>query len=355
MKRIFLLAGAVFCTLIGIFVAQKLPADNTELIEEKYDTWAGVIRIWVSESCGAGGWLEACSGIIEKAHDGVYVNIQVLPDDTIAAYASSGVNPPDILIYNNGLIDDFSLLAPIAAAYPLRSGIRQDTYAVPVLLRPRFWIYDQSAYGALPGDMGGVAAACAKTDIIALTALCTGLRPSEGIAAALPGLDLGLAGEAQVTPEPAGGVACRVATDIITDAAPRRLYTDNSIDAFVGGAEDALRLDDCAATATGDYAYASEVIMCSITDKDDGRAEICRAFLDTLMGDGQTLAARAQAFPAVESASAWEGNHILASVEETLRGKIWLSGAYDETPAYLYIEGKISADEAVKRIIGGKK
>ncbi|MBQ4088273.1 MAG: hypothetical protein IJC56_00140 [Clostridia bacterium] len=314
-----------------------------------------MIRIWTAEECNAESWLNACAGILEESYDGVYINVQVVTDEALATYARSGVNPPDILIYNAGTVSDTSLLSPITAAYPLRDGIRQDIYAVPVLLRPRFWIYDPGAYDSLPGDMHDVRAACADRDVIALTALCTGLRPAEGEAIALPGIDLGLNMETHATRAPAGEVACRVSPDIVTDEDPRKLYTDNKIDAFVGGVGDVLRLDECAAAATGEYAYADDVIVCSIVDKADGRDEVCRAFMDVLIGEGQALAARAQAFPAIVGASGWEGNRVLGSVEEALRDKIWLSGAHDAEAAYLYIEGKISADEAIERIVGSNK
>lgn len=351
MKRIFLFIGAVFFAVAGVLVAKKLPADNSKLIEKKYAGWSGVIRIWAEEECGAGSWLNACAETFERSHPGIYINVQELPGETISAYATSGVNPPDILIYNSGVLSDTSLLSPIAAAYPLRDGIRQEAYAVPVLLRPRFWIYDPTVYEALPGDMYEVRSACSADDIFALVALCTGLRPAEGAAAALPGIDIGLTGDTEATPAPTGGVACRVSPDIITDQSPRKLFSDGDISAFIGGVGDVLRLDDCAAAATGDYAYASGIVMCSIISKDDGRLGICREYLDTLMGEGQALAARAQAFPAVSGASAWEGDRVLGSVEEGLRGKIWLAGTYDASAAYSYIDGNISADEAAARLL----
>jgi len=203
--------------------------------------------------------------------------------------------------------------------------------------------------------MYDVPAACAAEDAVALTALCTGLRQETASQAVLPGLDLGLTGEAETTPQPAGSISCRVSPDIITDESPIELFRSGEVKAFVGGIRDALRLTDCAAAATGTYAYASDVIMYSIIEKGDGREDICREFLDILMTEGQTLAARAQAFPAVVGVSAWSGDPLLAGVEAASEGKIWLTGAYDSDAAYLYIEGKITADEAARRIIGSKK
>ena len=353
MKRLFFLISAVFCVFTGIFFSRKLPADTDVLTEEKYDTWAGVIRVRVAESSNAAGWLNTCAAETEKAYPGVYINVQEVSDEALRTYAISGINPPDILVYPRELIDDTSLLTPITAAYPLRDGILQEPYAVPVLVRPRFWIYDGSAYDVLPGDMSNVNAACSRNDAAALAALCTGLRPAEGTGNMLPGIDLGLGADENIAEAPAGDTACRVSPYIITEENPLDLFRSGEADAFVGGIGDALRLEDCRAAAAGEYAYAGELIMCSITDRNDGRREICRAYLDTLMGSGQALAARAQAFPAVSGASAWAGDPLLGPVEAALTGKIWLYGAYDTAPAYLYIEGKISADEAVRQMISG--
>lgn len=352
MKKLFLLATAIFCAVTGIFFSKKLPAETTEFTEKKYDTWAGVIRVWAEDSCGAAGWLNVCAGIAEKKLNGVYINIQEVSSETIRTYADSGVNLPDIIVYNNH-IDNTSLFSPITGVYPLKDGIHQSAYAVPMLTRPRLWIYNTSVYDVLPGDMYGVRAACSPEDVIALTALCTGARTAEGTKAALPGLDIGLGGDYKTEEVPAGDILCRVQPDIIKEKSPIQLFRKGEADAFVGGISDVLKLENCAAAFTGKYAYASDVVMLSIIKKDDGRGDACRVFLDTLMGEGQALAARAQAFPSAVGVSAWEGDHLLAGIEAASEGKIWLAGAYDDSAAYLYIEGTINADEAVERIVGG--
>lgn len=349
MKRIFLFAAAVLCAFTGIFFAKRLPADTGGLTEKKYGAWSGVIRIWAEEGCGAAGWLNACAELFEKRNDGIYINVQTVSSEALGAYADSGINPPDIMVYSRGAVGDASMLSPITAAYPLRDGVYQDTCAVPVLLRPYIWIYDAAAYDVLPGDMYGVRAACAPEDAAALAALCSGLRPKEGEKVVLPGLDLGLGGDAEVTEAPREGVPCRVAADIIKEA-PAELFAAGECEAFVGGIDDALRNEGCGAAATGEYAYAEDAVMLSIVRKADGRGEACRAYLDLLMSEGQALAARARAFPAAVGASAWAGDMLMAHVEEALTGKIWLTGTYDTGAVYLYIEGNISADEAVRRM-----
>jgi len=92
--------------------------------------------------------------------------------------------------------------------------------------------------------------------------------------------------------------------------------------------------------------------MLSIISKNDSRIDACRAYLDIIMGEGQTMAARAQAFPAVTGVSAWQGNTILSSIEASLEGRTWILGASDSSAAaQLYIEEKLTANEAMDRII----
>ena len=354
MKRLFFLILAVFCVFSGIYAIKKLPAETGDLIEKKYDTWSGVLRVWIYEGSGAAGWLNRCAAEAEKKLNGVYIHIQEVPLEAITGYAETGINPPDIIVYPDDAQINAAHLTPIFRIYPLRAGLTADGVSVPLLLRPRFWIYDSGAYAALPGDMYYMRAACRSGDLNALVALCTGLRPSEGSAEILPGLDLGLTADAEPTPGPTGDTACRISPELMISESPRELFRSGEADVFVGGVADALLLGDgteWAAAVTGDYICADSV-MFSIVEKGDRRTDACMEYLDVLMDSGQTQLARAQAFPAVTGASAWSGNIMLAAAEAALEGRIWLTGANGTSAAaQRYIEGTISADEAMRRII----
>ena len=357
MKRLFFLVLTALCAVIGIYAYKNLPAENDDLIEKKYDTWAGVIRVWAAEECDAAGWLNHCAALAEKRLNGVYINVQQAPLAAIADYASTGINPPDVIVYPGSAPLETSGLMPITRAYPLRPGLEAGVHAVPLLIRPRFWIYDASVHSPLPGDMYDVRAACRVEDTNALTALCTGLRPVEGSSPVLPGVDLGLSDSAAATPQPAGGAVCRVSPEFILSDAPRSLYSEGDVDAFVGGISDALLLGNgrnTAAAVTGEYICGESAVL-SIVSKGDGREAACMEYLDVLMSDGQAALARAKAFPAILSVSAWSGDILLGPAEAALEGRVWLQNASgDSEAARLYIEGKLSADEAIERIVGGK-
>lgn len=354
MKRIFLAFLAFVLAILGIYAAEKLPADRTDLIEEKYRTWSGVIRIWTVEGSGTAAWLNGSAAAIEKTYEGVYVNVQEVPAQAIAGFRDTGINPPDIIIYPAGLVTDDAGLAPITAAYSLRRGLTQSAYAAPVLARPRFIIYDASAMDALPPDLYETTIACAEGDLNALTALCTGLRHSDGETQALPGVDLGLGGDTGATPAPEGDVACRTGAGLIITENPRQAFLEDQVDAFVGGIDDVLRLADAsgwAAAVTGEYTYITDMTMCSIIARDDGRMEICRAYVDQLLGAGQSGAAQARAVPVVTGTAAWSGDPAMAAPEAALERLTWIAGVSGSSDAArLYIEGTISADEAIAAI-----
>lgn len=358
MKRVLMFAAACACVIAGLWAAARLPADTAPLIEEKYETWSGVLRVWVAEDAGMSGltgWLNACAPAVEKANNGVYISIRQVSNEAIANYLTTGINPPDIIIYPSGLMNSTEGLDIITAAYPLRRGLSASPYAVPVLTGARFWIYDTGAYPALPVDMYEVSAACREGDLNALTALSTGLRPVEGETRALPGVDLGLGGTVEATPAPAGEVACRISPELTVTDKPRALFLSGEVDAFVGSISDIMYLTDesgWAAAVTGEYAYTDNVLMCSIVAKDDGRSGVCRAFLDALMSEGQTSAARAGALPAVMGVSAWSGDIVMAQLEAALESRTWVAGVSGASgAARSFIEGTASADEAMGQII----
>lgn len=362
MKRVLLFAAACVCVIAGLRAAARLPADTAPLIEKKYEAWSGVLRVWAvqdTDAPGLAGWLNECASSVERAYNGVYICIRQVPAEAAAGFLTTGVNPPDIIVYPSGLLDSDEGLEVITASYPLRRGLSATPYAVPVLTAARFWIYDTDVYPALPADMYTVSAACREDDLNALTALSTGLRPTEGEERVLPGVDLGLGGMAEATPAPAGEVACRVDPNIaITDDA-RKMFLSGEADAFVGNISDVMRLADESgwdAAVTGSYAYTGDALMCSIVAAGDDRSEACLAFLDALMSDGQTSAARAGALPAVSGVSAWSGDAVMSRLEAALESRIWVSGAAGtDDAARSFIEGSISADEAMERIVSSRQ
>ena len=356
MKRAILSVLLLLSLLLGVSALRRLPGDSAYLVEEKYDSWTGVLRIWVTESAAIGGvspmsWLNACAAQMEKAHSGVYCSFRMVPDE---ALGEPTLYPPDVIVYTDGLLANHDRLAEIGPELPLRAELRQSNYAVPIAISPCFLIYRTS--GGLPADLIGTTVACEERRLDALTALCTGLRSENAPAQVLPGLDLGLEGSVVSTPAPIGNVRCRVGSGLILTDAPRKAFLDRTADVFVGDASDLRAMADVsgwAAASPGNMVWADRVLLCSIVDRQDGqRADLCRELIGLLLTDGQKTISRISAFPAVDSVGAWTTGP-QASLEAALDGKPCLApsffGVWDSlSAARRYIEGTLTADEAAK-------
>lgn len=368
MKATVLFVTLCLMCILGICAFSSLPRNSAPIIQEKYDGWAGVIRIWVCEDMAINplGWLSACGERFEKSHKGVYINVQTVPASALVELQESGINPPDMIIWPAGLLDDGEGLCELTGEYPLRAGLDISRRAVPVLTGAHVWIFDTGAYPALPSDMYGVSAACRSEDLPAMAALSTGLRAGEVAQRALPGVDLGLPGESAATPAPEGTVRCRASRDLIISDDARALFKSGEAAAFVGDLSDIAHLADDAnwqVCVTGEYTYVDEMALCSIVKREgDAAAErrgLCEDLLTLMLSEGQALAARAGAMPAASGVAAHSGDAVLSAVEAGLEGLVCVCPpAFGDAgmPAEisLYIEGKISADQAVEGMIGGR-
>jgi hypothetical protein len=367
---IFLLAAAV---LFGVRALNSLPADNAPEVQKKYDTWTGVLRVWVVEDwqVGTGSlerWLNACAAAFEKTRDGVYVNVQTVPAEAVRNFLTTGVNPPDVIVYPPGLLDSagglraFSIQADYIPGLETVGVFGDARYAAAVLTDAHVWIYNPGKLKSLPADFYELAAACRESDLPALVCLNSGLRPAEGTVRVLPGVDIGLPGGPTATPAPEGTVACRVGPRFLVSDAAYDLYKAGDADAFIGDLSDILRVSqraDWAAAVTGAAAYADDMALVSLVARDgnraDERAALCEAYVNLLLSDGQALAAKAGSLPVARGASAYAGDLTLAPIEAALENMAHVCapafGTRDDAAAgYAYAAGTITADEGVERL-----
>jgi hypothetical protein len=372
-KRIIAVLLLVAAVALGVRALDVLPADNAPEVRKKYDTWAGVLRVWVVEDwqVGTGSlerWLNVCAALFEKSCAGVYVNVQPVPADAVRNFLTTGVNPPDVIVYPPGLLSDAEGLRAFSVSADYKTGLdavgtyEDARYAAAVLTDAHVWVYDPGRLKSLPADMYDVAAACRASDLPALICLNSGLRPAEGSARVLPGVDIGLPGGPTATPEPEGTVACRVGANFLVSDAVYDLYKAGGVDAFVGDLSDLLRASqrsDWAAVVTGAAAWADDMALVSLVSREgeraDERAALCEKYVGLLLSDGQALAAKAGALPVARGANAYAGDLALAPVEAALENARHVCapafGTRDVTSVgYAYVAGSLSADEGVEAL-----
>ena len=166
-KLLRLLALALLLALIPALLALRrdLPTDRQALIGEKYGGWSGVLSLWVCEGwpsgCGSvSPWLNRCVTLFEKAHPGVYIQVETVEADTLREWDDGTMAAPDLLLFPPGLLETPKGLAPLAGDTALRgdlsrlgdwAGIR---YALPVAMGgyARLWAPEADGGPAVPAE-----------------------------------------------------------------------------------------------------------------------------------------------------------------------------------------------------------
>ena len=93
------------CVLImfGFFAIRALPIETEDYIAKKYDGYSGVIKCWVCADFSCAGsfntWLNSCAAPFERAHDGVYIEIETVSAAAMEA-RDQAIVPPDVIFYS---------------------------------------------------------------------------------------------------------------------------------------------------------------------------------------------------------------------------------------------------------------
>ena len=353
---------------LSLRALEVLPLSRRPLVAAKYAGWSGVLRLWVCVEWSAGSgslipWVNACAAAFEKAHPGVYVQAEAVEARALRDLASSGVNPPDMLLFSPGLLaagDDLlplyveaTLKAPLAAAGVWDGAPR----AVPVAMGVYAWAHNTALLPELPDSWAdaGVAPGLPPDDdghcwSAAVLALCSGLHAEAHADAPreLPGLDLGLdLPDASPVPAPTatpGDLPCALPADAVRADDVDRRFVAGELAAMPVTQRELRRLElladsgrgpDWSAELPGTWALADQLALFAAVDwprrHRQERAELSQSFLDLLLSDEcQAALARVRAFPVAAAVTAYADRGVLARLENALKEKkLLVPSAFD--------------------------
>ena len=351
--------------LLLLHIRASLPGDTGPLIREKYGGWSGVLRLWVYEGWAANamGWLNRAISAFEKEHEGVYIQARKVDAEALRAFTSSGVEPPDMILFPPGLLDGPEALAAVGELPALRPGLAgcADGYAAPVLMGGYAWVYDRQTLDGPPGEED--TAVCAPSTAYAsppaaYMLLSTGKREAE-VELEAPGLDLGLpasaeAGKASPVNEDAYGAFTR-------GESPALVATQAEVRRLTALAETG-RGPDWTAAATGEAMLADQLLLLGIVDwpREDiaGRQALCRAFLLHLL-DAETQATleTCGALPVIEGLSVYGGENGYAALEAAASLPLLIPPVFGEegrealaAVSEAFFRGELGAAEGLARL-----
>jgi len=315
---------AALTLLSALIIGRMLPPGTQELVQEKYASWSGVLRIWVYEGWTGGsdafaGWLNRCIASYEKQHNGVYVQAKYVDAAAILALETSGVRPPDMLLFPPGLLADPSALAALPEL-PVRSTLAQagEGRAVPVALGGYAWAYNPSLIEeASPFTLAALPDEDFRSWSAALMSLCAA-APSgqEPEAIELPGVELGL---------PTGGFD--TSSLIIEETALSKFIAGEAAAAAVSQRE-IVRLQQLSEQGKGpDWAievsalpFTDQLLMLGVVESNTERQALSVKFAQHLLTDEcQSLLTHAGAFSVTDAPSGYSAADPLAKLDLALR------------------------------------
>ncbi len=356
---------AVLLVLLFLRIRASLPGDTGPLIREKYGGWSGVLRLWVYEGWAANamGWLNRAISSFEKGHEGVYIQARKVDAEALRAFASSGVNPPDMILFPPGLLDEPEALAAVGELPALRAGLATCAkgYAAPVLMGGYAWVYDRQALDGPPEEED--TAVCAPSGAYAsppaaYMLLSTGTREAE-VELEAPGLDLGLPASVEIgKASPVNEDACGAFT---RGEVPALTATQAEVRRLTALAETG-RGPDWAAAATGEAMLADQLLLLGIVDwpREDigGRQALCREFLLHLL-DAETQEAldTCGALPVIEGLSVYGGENGYAALEAAASLPLLIPPVFGDkgqetlsAVSEAFLNGEIDAAEGLARL-----
>ena len=312
------MAVIALCLPAIAWTARRLPVQTRPLIEEKYAGWSGVLRIWVYEGWTDGdsfaGWLNRCAAMFEKRRSGVYIEARYVDAAALAALETSGVRPPDMILFPPGVLKDADGLAPIddSAVRPALRGLGGG-YAVPVALGGYGWALNRARLDGLPADWSGCTIAAPADEphrrwsealrrLLEITASMEETLPEP------PGIDLGL---------PAVAPASDAWTRFINGELDALPVTQREI-ARLQRLSDQGRGPDWTIAAGADF--TDQALYLAIVDGE--RKTLCAEFMNLLLSDGcQALLSDYAAFGVTDAPCAFPTDSPYLPLDAALRSE----------------------------------
>lgn len=367
-RAVSILCVLILIPLLLLFlqIRAELPTETAPLVQEKYDSWAGVLRLWVYEGWAANAttWLNRASSSFEAAHDGVYIETRKVDAAALRDFLTSGVNPPDMILFPPGLLENADGLMALGGLPQLRDGLAScaDGYAAPVLMGAYAWAYNRQALGELPTEADVLICAPATDFSSPPAALMLLLTAEQGAEVELetPGVDLGLPvlAQARLSATPISQEAYAAFTRGEADALPVTQAEVRRLTAL----SEAGRGPDWSAAAAGEAMLADQLLLLGIVDWPRAdiaeRQELCRSFLMHLLSE-QTQAdlAVSGALPVLEGVSIYAGKAGYEALEAAVSlpllvppafGTDWREALEAITDAFL--AGAITSGEGLERL-----
>ena len=380
LKRLLrVIAWLLLCAaaaLIVLYPAGDADQKREAAIRARYGGFSGVLRLWTCEELSPlSGWLNGRIAAFERRHGGVYIQRAEVDEAALRDFAAGRVNPPDMLLFLPGMIEETTVLLPLEGDYPLRAGLErtgtldETRYALPVAMDTYGVAYNRALLGALPADWSALSErpaasksfkkqaesywldwprdTAAQSWSAALIALFSGTVSGETGRQGAPtgeGLDLGLSLPSEPTQTPteaprADNLIENRLPNILPDSFRRDAsvyapFTRASLAAMPVTQRELRRLTtlsdsgkapDWAAAASG-AAFTDRIALLAVTNCDrtalSERQALCREFAAFLLTeDAQQALDAVHALPVIDTPPLYAGENGLSALEASLSGQ----------------------------------
>ncbi len=153
------LAWAVLIGLLALApeLPAMLPSTGEGIATRVYESWAGVLRVWVCVPWPSGTgslsrWINQQAARFEKRNPGVYVQLTSVDEQSLRDFASGPAPAPDVVIFAGGMLTRADNLLPLSSNDALLESLCETG------------VYNEAIY-ARPLAMGGYAWAV-RTDYL---------------------------------------------------------------------------------------------------------------------------------------------------------------------------------------------